>query len=254
MSRKKHSFREQFPLRALFLSLVILISCLALLSHTSRTAAAAPALVAAKEIKTADPREELYTSLHLDAMGLSHEAFEYGLQGLNRLASAGKVENSDILSIVDFSLPSASKRLFVINLKTGELLFNTLVSHGRNSGRETATAFSNEPNSFKSSLGFYVTGTTYQGHHGYSLKLAGQEQGINDKAESRGIVMHCAPYVDEKVARAQGYIGRSQGCPAIPSDVYKEVIGKIRNGTCLFLYSPDKFYASHSTILQNNLG
>jgi hypothetical protein len=111
----------------------------------------------------------MYNNLHLDSLGLSKAAFNYAIKGMERLEAAGRLSNTDLISIVDFSLPSSKKRLFVIDLKNGKVLFNTLVSHGRNSGTAVATEFSNAPESFKSSLGFYVTGETYRGEHGYSL-------------------------------------------------------------------------------------
>lgn len=195
----------------------------------------------------------LYDSLHLDETGLSRNAFQYAITGYNKLLAEGKIQNDSVLSIVDFSLSSGKKRLFVINPKTGNMLFNTYVSHGKNSGDDIATSFSNEPNSFKSSLGFYVTGNTYKGEHGYSLRLIGEEEGINDNALSRGIVMHSAWYVSEKLARKRGFIGRSQGCPAIPTTIYKSIIQKIKDGSCLFLYGSDKLYTSSSRLIQPEL-
>ncbi|WP_090106805.1 murein L,D-transpeptidase catalytic domain family protein [Chitinophaga sp. CF118] len=194
----------------------------------------------------------LYQSLKLDSLGLSREAFKYAISGMEKLEEAGKLSNADLITIVDFSLPSSKKRLFVIDLKNGKVLFNTLVSHGRNSGAAVATEFSNAPESFKSSLGFYITGETYKGEHGYSLRLQGEEAGINDNALSRGIVMHSAAYVNDKLVRLQGYIGRSLGCPAIPEKVHKLIIEEIRNGTCLFLYSPDKYYMAHSKMFEQD--
>src|SRR5450755_906209 len=191
-------------------------------------------------------RNDIYDSLHLGDFGLSKAAFKEGLAGLSLLVSSGDIQNAGILSIIDLSLPSSKKRLFVIDLNICKLIFNTYVSHGRNSGKEMATQFSNQPRSCESSLGFYVTGDTYMGHHGYSLKLNGKEEGINDNACSRGIVIHSASYVNERIAKRQGYIGRSEGCPAIPKTLHKNIIEKIKNGTCLFLYSPDKFYETHS--------
>ncbi len=196
----------------------------------------------------------MYDTLQLETLGLSREAFEKAMQGYHYLLASGKIINQDIISIIDFSLPSDKKRLFVIDLKEGELVYNTFVAHGKRSGQKTATQFSNKMESNKSSLGFYVTGETYNGHHGYSLRLVGEEKGINDNALNRGIVMHSASYVDEKIIEGQGFIGRSLGCPAIPSNVYKQVIETIRNGTCLFIYSPDKYYASHSKIITQARG
>ena len=191
----------------------------------------------------------VYDSLKLNTLGLSKQAFDYALKGFNYLKSLGKVHNDDILSIVDFSLPSSKKRLFILDMTNFKVLFNTYVAHGRNSGKEYANQFSNENESYKSSLGFYVTGDTYSGNHGFSLRLEGEESGINDNALNRGVVMHSAWYVDESIVKSQGYIGRSQGCPAIPESLHKPIIEKIKNGTCLFLYSPDLNYINHSKIL-----
>lgn len=191
----------------------------------------------------------VYDSLKLQTLGLSKVAYETALKGFNSLCEAGKVANENIISIVDFSLSSSEKRLFVIDLKNFKLLFNTYVAHGRNSGKEFANQFSNDPESFKSSLGFYVTKDTYNGAHGFSLHLKGEEKGINDNAYGRAIVMHSAAYVDESVVKSQGFIGRSLGCPALSPKVYKPIIDKIKNGSCLFLYSPNTNYLSHSRLL-----
>jgi len=186
----------------------------------------------------------LYNQMKLDSLGLSQEAFNYGLQGYMNMVSNGEVKKNNIISIVDFSLPSSKKRLFIIDVTTGKLLFNTFVSHGRNSGKEMATEFSNDINSFKSSLGFFVTGNTYSGEHGYSLRLEGMEEGINDNAYNRSIVMHAANYVNEKVVQVKGFLGRSLGCPAVPPTLHKAIINTIKDGSCLFLYSPDSSYLS----------
>ncbi|MEJ7678388.1 MAG: murein L,D-transpeptidase catalytic domain family protein [Segetibacter sp.] len=194
----------------------------------------------------------VYDELHLTELDLSRYAFDYAVKGYNYLLSTGKLKNDQIISIVDFSQASSRKRLYIIDLKNKKVLFNTYVSHGRNSGREIANEFSNEPESNKSSLGFYVTGDTYIGKHGFSMRLFGTEKGINDNANSRAIVMHSAPYVSEGAIRMQGFIGRSLGCPALPENLYKPIIETIKNGSCLFLYSPDKYYAAHSDILKKN--
>jgi len=192
----------------------------------------------------------VYDSLHLNTLGLTKQAFDYAITGFNSLRSLGKLTNDTIISIIDFSLSSGKKRLFVIDIKNYKVLYNTYVAHGRNSGTEYAKEFSNNPESYKSSLGFYITKDTYNGEHGFSLHLEGEEKGINDNAYSRDIVMHCADYVNESYIRSKGYIGRSLGCPALPKKVYKPIIDKIKNGTCLFLYSPDPYYLSHSSFLQ----
>jgi hypothetical protein len=198
----------------------------------------------------AAPVTNLFSTLNLQEKGLSQQAFDYALQGYNALLAAGKLKNDSVISIIDFGLTSNKKRLFVIDLKNHDLLFNTYVSHGKNSGLEEATSFSNDMDSYKSSLGFYITADTYKGKHGYSLKLEGEEKGINDNALSRGIVMHAADYVNESFIQKRGFIGRSQGCPALPQNIYKDVIAKIKDGSCLFIYSPDRCYISHSDILK----
>jgi hypothetical protein len=161
----------------------------------------------------------------------------------------GKLMNDSVISIIDFSLSSAKKRLFVIDIKHCKVLFNTYVAHGKNSGTEYAREFSNNPRSKKSSLGFYVTGDTYSGDNGYSLHLEGEEKGINNNAYNRAIVMHGAPYVNETYIKSNGFIGRSFGCPAVPQNIYKPLIDQIKNGSCLFFYSPNPYYFSHSEIL-----
>ena len=147
----------------------------------------------------------VFDRLNLEALGLNRIVFERALQGYNQLLESGKLKNISALSIVDFSLPSTAKRLFIVDLNNCKLLFNTYVSHGRNSGLQNASSFSNEPESFKSSLGFYTTESTYTGKHGYSLQLQGLEKGINDNAMSRGIVMHAADYVDESVVKSKTF-------------------------------------------------
>jgi L,D-transpeptidase catalytic domain len=193
---------------------------------------------------------KIYDSLKLNTLGLSKEAFNYAIKGYNYLRSAGKLANDQILSIVDFSLPSSQKRLFVIDMENFKMLYNTYVAHGRNSGKEYASQFSNAPESFKSSLGFYVTKGTYNGEHGFSLQLEGEEKNINDNASSRAIVVHSADYVNERLIKSQGYIGRSLGCPALPKNLSTAIIQTIKNGTCLFMFSPNSNYVTLSPILK----
>ncbi len=190
----------------------------------------------------------VYDSLHLSLKGLSQQAFDYAKMGLNTLLAEGKLLNDSIISIIDFSEPSNKKRLFIIDLKHYKVLFNTLVAHGRNTGREWATSFSNQNTSNMSSPGFYITRETYEGHNGYSLKLEGVERGINDNAYERGIVLHGAAYVCDDFVNAQGFIGRSQGCPAVPVQASRPIINTIKNGTCLFVYHPS--YINRSPILR----
>lgn len=203
--------------------------------------------IAKTEIENTVP--SLYDSMHLEHAGLSRQTFDYAIKGFNYLVQTGRLANDKIISIVDFSLPSTVKRLFVIDLNRYKVVFRTYVAHGINSGVVSANEFSNMPESNKSSLGFYETLNTYIGSHGYSLRLEGLEKGINDNANRRDIVIHGAAYVDESLIKLQGYIGRSLGCPALPAKLHKPIIDKIKNGTCLFIYSPDKNYLNRSKIL-----
>ncbi|MCC7400018.1 MAG: murein L,D-transpeptidase catalytic domain family protein [Chitinophagaceae bacterium] len=195
--------------------------------------------------------KSLYDSLHLDLAGLNRKAYEFARRGFMNLVSQGKIINDSILSIVDFSQPSNNKRLYVLDMKNFKILFNTLVAHGKNSGREWANSFSNAPRSFKSSLGFYATREPYEGKKGYSLKLVGLEPGINDKAYQRAIVLHGANYVSQSYIDDMGYIGRSEGCPAIPVHDAEPVIDLIKDGSCLFIYSPSPGYTRHSALIKN---
>jgi hypothetical protein len=192
----------------------------------------------------------VYDSLKLHTLGLSKQAYEYAIKGLQYLRSAGTL-NTNILTIADFSQPSTKKRLYVIDVKNYKLLFNTYVAHGMQTGREMATDFSNVPESNKSSLGFYKTLGTYEGKHGYSLKLEGLEHGINHNAFERAIVIHSADYVSESFAKSQGYLGRSWGCPALPVSLNKPIIDRIKNGSCLFIYSNQKAYSIQSRIINH---
>jgi hypothetical protein len=184
----------------------------------------------------------LYENLGLQRLSLSREAFHKAVIGFLSLQMTGVIRNSAVLSIVDFSLPSSQKRLFIFDMLNGRLLFNTLVAHGRNSGALMATRFSNRTSSYMSSLGFYLTGDAFIGSHGYSLRLEGLERGWNDHAFSRRIIMHPADYVSEEHVEQYGYLGRSEGCPAIPETLNAPIIDEIKGGSCLFLYAPDQRY------------
>lgn len=190
----------------------------------------------------------IYDSLHLDDLGLNPKVFKMALKGMEKLRKMGKLTNDHILSIVDFSQPSVQKRLYVIDIENCVLLYNTLVAHGMKSGKEKALSFSNKISSNKSSLGFYITDRTYNGSNGYSLRLQGCEKGFNDNAAKRAIVVHGAKYVNEDYINSQGYIGRSQGCPALPPLLSKPLIDDIKEGTCLFIYHPNPLYLSKSKL------
>ena len=191
-----------------------------------------------------------YDMLNLSLTGLSRQAYDYAKRGFEKLLEQGRVMNDSILSIIDFSQPSGNKRLYVLDLKNCQLLFNTFVAHGKNSGLAWANSFSNQFSSFKSCRGFFVTRQPYIGNNGYSLKLEGVEQGINDNAFQRAIVMHGASYVSESYIANRGFAGRSEGCPAIPVNTVGPIINSIKNETCLFIYHPDQSYIEHSLMLQ----
>lgn len=143
-----------------------------------------------------------------------------------------------IVTLIDFSLPSTAKRLWTIDLESGDLLFNTYVAHGKNTGENNAESFSNVPESFKSSLGFYLTDLPYTGKHGNSLRLKGLEKNINDKAWDRAIVVHGADYVSDSFIKQHGRLGRSHGCPAIPTDITDQFIEVVKDGSLIFIYHP----------------
>jgi hypothetical protein len=194
--------------------------------------------------------QQLYNDLDLAGHGLKEQVLESALKGFDKLSSEGKIANTDKLTIADFSQPSNQKRLYVIDLSRRQLIFQSLVSHGRGTGTLWAKSFSNSPSSYKSSPGFYVTEETYTGHNGYSLRLNGLEKGINDNARDRAIVVHGAPYVSESAIESLGFLGRSQGCPALPVSLHKPIINAIKNGTCFFIYTPDESYLNRSALIE----
>ena len=192
--------------------------------------------------------EILYNSLSESSSQLpSKEVLQLAMEGW------GKLENdlkSPILTVIDFSLPSTEKRLWVIDPSKGLILHHSVVAHGRNSGELLAKTFSNQPESFQSSLGFYKTAETYQGKHGYSLRLDGLEKGFNDQARNRAIVIHGADYAKEEFAKSTGRLGRSLGCPALPPELSAKVIDLIKDGSLLFIYGNDEAYLQKSYLLQ----
>lgn len=203
--------------------------------------------------KEAKNPADIFDSLHLGKLGLGRVIFDYAMLGYRNFKAKGMLGKNDILSIIDFSQPSSKKRLYVVDMKNCRLLFHTYAAHGRNSGTVNTLYFSNEPESFKSSVGFYLTADTYTGKHGYSLRLKGYEAGFNDKAEERDIVMHSADYVNEALIKQQGYIGRSLGCPALAPEIYKAVIQKIQNKSCLFMYGNSGQYIENSKMLKQKM-
>lgn len=198
--------------------------------------------------RTAD---SIYDLISLGEYGLERDVFFKAYKGYQYLENRGLLTNTNLLTICDYSQSSNNKRLYVIDLVNSRLLFNTYVSHGKNSGNEFATSFSNFDNSNKSSLGFLVTGNTYNGKAGYCMRFNGMEAGINDHVKSRGIVLHGSHFVNENVMSERGTIGRSLGCPAVPYGLHFKIIDAIKKGSCFFINSPDEWYAHNSTILNS---
>lgn len=196
--------------------------------------------------------EALYQSIEFDPEHeLNYEVFSKALTGFENLKKAGLLtDESHLLTICDFSMSSNTKRLWIIDLNDKKVLFNSLVAHGKNTGEEFATNFSNTESSRQSSMGFYITDATYQGDNGYSLRLLGMDKGFNDAAYRRAIVMHGADYVSDTFATIHKRIGRSWGCPAVPRELSQSMINTIKGRNLLFIYYPDQNYLSSSEWLK----
>lgn len=173
-----------------------------------------------------------------DSCGIPLPAMNIAINGYYALKSKDLLKNDSLLTIIDFSSPSTEQRFFILNIKNKKIIKNTLVAHGMRSGVNAAESFSNRRHSHKSSLGLFITKETYEGKHGYSLRLNGMNKGLNDNARKRAIVIHGADYVSEEFIAKQGRIGRSFGCPAVPMNEVTEIIDLIKNGSCLFIYHP----------------
>jgi len=184
-----------------------------------------------------DPTAALATVLRALAPDVRQEALRPALAAWERLRGEG-IATRPLLTVIDYGLPSTQPRLWVFDLDQRRLLYRELVAHGRNTGDDLATAFSNEEGSLQSSLGSFVTGATYTGKNGYSMRLRGLDPGRNDHAESRAIVVHGATYVDPDVAHKLGRLGRSWGCPAVRPAIAHELIDQIKDGSVVFAWHP----------------
>lgn len=199
----------------------------------------------AGSVEDGNPFSEKACAAHLaeaneDAAFLPRaEVLEAALTAMEILRSSDGPAPNEILTVIDFSLPSTEKRFWIFDLTDGRLVLNTYVAHGQKSGDNYAENFSNTPESHQSSPGLYLTGDTYHGKHGLSLYLNGMWEGINDNAMKRHVVLHGAEYVSEDFIRAHGRLGRSYGCPAVPVELAEEVIHTIAGGSCLFIYHPE---------------
>ena len=177
------------------------------------------------------------------------EVVALALRATSCAEASGLVPRSDLVTVIDYSLPSTQTRLWVLERETGRVLFRELVTHGMETGEDYAGRFSNRPGSHQTSLGLFVTGSPYHGANGYSLRLDGLEPGINHLARERAIVMHGAPYATAAFASKHGRLGRSWGCPAVRPSVTRELIDEIQGGTTLFAYYPDEDWIARSRFL-----
>lgn len=184
--------------------------------------------------------DSLYRNIRAIGQKPSFPLFSNGLIGYCSLLKEGEIQNSRYLTLIDFTLSSKERRLWVIDLENDSILHYSLVAHGKNTGEEYAVKFSNKPKSNMSSLGVFVTGSTYYGKHGLSLLLEGVEKGINDNARKRAIVIHPASYATHDFVRKYGRLGRSFGCPALPPSKSADIIETIKGGSCFYIYHPDR--------------
>ena len=181
--------------------------------------------------------------------GLGRNVFQLAIGAAACAVRSGDVADLATLTVIDYSRPSTDKRLWVFDLRTRTRLFEELVAHGRGSGENLATSFSNQHESHQTSLGLFRTEDTYVGRNGYSLRLRGLDDGFNDQAYERAIVMHGAPYVSDEFARTQGRLGRSWGCPALREGVARELIDTVKGQGLVFAYYPDPGWLAASKFL-----
>jgi hypothetical protein len=221
---------HQISMRKLVLSVALAFGVLAPAAASSNNAIASSAAFA--EIGTLD-----------------RDVLDLALGAASCAVRSGAVKSPRTLTVIDYSRPSSRERLWVLDIKTGELLYEELVAHGQGTGADIATKFSNNDESHQTSLGLFVTDTTYVGKNGYSLRLDGLDKGFNDRARDRAIVMHGAPYVSESFVKANGRLGRSWGCPAVSDAVARELIDRVKGGSLVFAYYPDAQWLKTSKYL-----
>jgi len=193
--------------------------------------------------------KELYNELNAAQYDLSFTAFRYAYIGYQTMKKQHRLNNKELFSIIDFTKDSNSKRFYTIDLEKMKIVYYTYVAHGKKSGERMATSFSDAVESNKSSIGFYITGNTYNGGNGYSLILHGDEKGYNSNLAKRSVVVHAADYANEDYIARNGRMGRSLGCPALPENIYKQVIETIKEKTMIFAYYNDAKYLKTSKYL-----
>jgi hypothetical protein len=189
---------------------------------------------------------KLMSALLRQAPGLKSNVLRLALDATTCAAQRGLVKRQDVLTVIDYSLPSTQPRLFTFDLAAKRLIFRELVAHGKNSGDVNTTRFSNASGSLATSIGLFVTADPYIGSNGYSLRLRGLEEGFNDMAWDRAIVMHGATYVSRAAIAALGRLGRSWGCPAVRKEIAKKMIDTLRGGSPVFAYYPEQEYLKNS--------
>jgi hypothetical protein len=241
---KKHLF----PLGLIVSISIVFISFAKANNAAAVTATAKDSAITDSSVTETSLAQRVYDHLQLEEAGLTKATVEYAIKGYQKLVDSGLVNNTKYLTIVDFSQSSRQKRFYILDMHNNKLAWNTFVSHGKNSGVDMAKSFSNKIGSEKSSLGFYLTKASYHGKHGLSLRLGGLEEGFNDNAEARAIVVHGASYVNAGRVNS-AYMGRSQGCPALPENEYDDVINIIKGGSVMFMYNPDSDYLQSSPLL-----
>jgi hypothetical protein len=222
-------------LQAWRIAVVLALGCAGCAALPADTRPSPPAATLPQSTTTVPwPRPEVLTA--------ATRAFECG-------RAAGHFEKP-ILTVIDYSLPSTHPRLWVIDMDGRRILFHELVAHGRNSGELRSVSFSNRAGSKMSSLGLFRAGESYRGEHGWAVRLDGLEPGFNDRARARAIVLHGADYVGPRSIAKLGYLGRSWGCPAVPREVSDHVVDRIRDGSAVFAYYPDRQWLRDSSFLR----
>lgn len=226
----------------LFLYILFFLTCVVLMSFSNSNDNPSPS---PKELVFIEYSDCFYESLN--DKSLNFNAFEIALKGYFELKAKNKLKNQRYLTVIDMSLSANTERFYLIDVYSQEIVYKSLVAHGIATGEEFAEEFSNTESSHQSSLGFYLTGETYNGRHDFSLKLDGLES-YNNNARDRGIVIHAAEYVSHEFIKTNGRLGRSYGCPSLPHENYFDIVSKIKDQSCLFIYYPDRTYLSKSKI------
>jgi hypothetical protein len=240
-------------------SVLLIVIAFVIISWTSKRQVAQPAPLAHSGFKSDEDSlvvdryiNTVYNNAGLADAGLNKQVFRKAVIGYFNLKDQSKLSGANsVITVVDLAMPSRSKRMYIIDLLKEKLVLNTWVSHGQGSGGDIATQFSNEVDSFQSSIGFYVTDNVYYGKHGKSLRLDGLDTGFNSNAHMRDIVVHAAPYVSTNSINELGRLGRSQGCPAVSPYVIDRVIDSIKGKTLIFINGADNSY--HSKYLNQSI-